>query len=148
MLFGKSVNRYYLKYWYFFLMGSFALIVVDIAQLEIPNITGLIIDEISNKTLTHEFLLESVLKLVGIIAIMFFGRFFWRMNIFNCGHRIAHDLRQRMFKKMEYLDQTDHVARLKANHLDDSIPYCLTLDQTDKVPELTIDENILILQNG
>ena len=106
MLFGKSVNRYYLKYWYFFLMGSFALIVVDIAQLEIPNITGLIIDEISNKTLTHEFLLESVLKLVGIIAIMFFGRFFWRMNIFNCGHRIAHDLRQRMFKKMEYLDQT------------------------------------------
>ena len=49
---------------------------------------------------------------------------------------------------MEYLDQTDHVARLKANHLDDSIPYCLTLDQTDKVPELTIDENILILQDG
>jgi 2-phosphosulfolactate phosphatase len=49
---------------------------------------------------------------------------------------------------MEYLDQTDHVARLKANHLDDSISYCLTLDQTDKVPELTIDENILILQDG
>ena len=49
---------------------------------------------------------------------------------------------------MEYLDQTDHVARLKANHLDDYISYCLTLDQTDKVPELTIDENILILQDG
>ena len=49
---------------------------------------------------------------------------------------------------MEYLEQTDHVARLKANHLDDSISYCLTLDQTDKVPELTIDENILILQDG
>ena len=28
------------------------------------------------------------------------------MNIFNCGHRISHDLRTRMFKKMEYLDQT------------------------------------------
>ena len=106
MLFGKSVNRYYFKYWYFLLMGALALIVVDIAQLEIPNITGLIIDGISDKTLTHEFLLESILKLVGIIAIMFFGRFFWRMNIFNCGHRIAHDLRLRMFKKMEYLDQT------------------------------------------
>lgn len=106
MLFGKSVNRYYFKYWYFLLMGALALIAVDIAQLEIPNITGLIIDGISDKTLTHEFLLESILKLVGIIAIMFFGRFFWRMNIFNCGHRIAHDLRLRMFKKMEYLDQT------------------------------------------
>lgn len=106
MLFGKSVNRYYFKYWYFLLMGALALIAVDIAQLEIPNITGTIIDEISNKTLTHEFLTESILELVGIIAIMFFGRFFWRMNIFNCGHKIANDLRQRMFKKMEYLDQT------------------------------------------
>lgn len=106
MLFGKSVNRYYFKYWYFFLMGIIALVVVDIAQLEIPNITGYIIDEITNKTLTHDYLLKNILELVGIIAIMFFGRFFWRMNIFNCGHRIANDLRQRMFKKMEYLDQT------------------------------------------
>lgn len=106
MLFGKSVNRYYFKYWYFFLMGIIALVVVDIAQLEMPNITGYIIDEITNKTLTHDYLLKSILELVGIIAIMFFGRFFWRMNIFNCGHRIANDLRQRMFKKMEYLDQT------------------------------------------
>lgn len=106
MLFGKSVNRYYFKYWYFFLMGAAALIVVDIAQLEIPNITGLIIDGISEKNLTQEFLVKSIIQLVGIIAIMFFGRFFWRMNIFNCGHRIAHDLRTRMFKKMEYLDQT------------------------------------------
>lgn len=49
---------------------------------------------------------------------------------------------------MEYIDQTDHVARLKANHLDDSIPYCLTLSLTDKVPELTVEEGILILKEG
>lgn len=106
MLFGKSVNRYYFKYWYFFLMGGIALIVVDIAQMEIPNLTGYIIDGINDKSLTQEYLIEVILQLIGIIAIMFFGRFFWRMNIFNCGHKIANDLRQRMFKKMEYLDQT------------------------------------------
>ncbi len=106
MLFGKSVNRYYFKYWYFFLMGGIALIVVDIAQMEIPNLTGYIIDGINDKSLTQEYLLEVILQLIGIIAIMFFGRFFWRMNIFNCGHKISNDLRQRMFKKMEYLDQT------------------------------------------
>ena len=106
MLFGKSVNRYYFKFWYFFLFGALALVVVDIAQLEIPNITGFIIDDINAKILTKEMLLEYILKLAGIIVIMFLGRFFWRINIFNCGHKIANDLRQRMFKKMEYLDQT------------------------------------------
>lgn len=49
---------------------------------------------------------------------------------------------------MEYLDQTDHVARLKANHLDDSIPFCLSLSITNKVPELRIEEDILILQGS
>ena len=49
---------------------------------------------------------------------------------------------------MEYIDQTDHAARLKANHLDDSIPYCLTLNLTDKVPELIVEEGILILKEG
>ena len=106
MLFGKSVNRYYFKFWYYFLFGAIALVIVDFAQLEIPNITGFIIDDINAKILTHEALLQYILKLIGIIIIMFFGRFFWRINIFICGHKIANDLRQRMFKKMEYLDQT------------------------------------------
>lgn len=46
---------------------------------------------------------------------------------------------------LRYLAPTDHVARLKANHLDDSIPYCLTLSITDRVPELAIEEEILLL---
>lgn len=46
---------------------------------------------------------------------------------------------------LRYLAPTDHVARLKANHLDDSIPYCLTLSITDRVPELSIEEETLLL---
>lgn len=46
---------------------------------------------------------------------------------------------------LRYLAPTDHVARLKANHLDDSIPYCLTLSITDRVPELAIEEETLLL---
>lgn len=47
---------------------------------------------------------------------------------------------------MIYLDPTDHMARLKANHLEDAVPYCLTLNLTDKVPELSIEEGIMILR--
>lgn len=47
---------------------------------------------------------------------------------------------------MDYMEQTDHLARLKANHLEDAVPYCLSLDLTDKVPELSIEEGILVLR--
>ncbi|MDR0430098.1 MAG: 2-phosphosulfolactate phosphatase [Tannerellaceae bacterium] len=47
---------------------------------------------------------------------------------------------------MGYMEQTDHLSRLKANHLEDSIPYCLALDIAPVVPELHIEKEILLLQ--
>lgn len=46
---------------------------------------------------------------------------------------------------LSYLDTTDHMARLKANRLEDSVPYCLTLNSVKVVPELEIRDRILIL---
>ena len=45
-----------------------------------------------------------------------------------------------------YLDPTDHIARLKANHLEDAVPYCLTPDSAIVVPELSIEEDTLVLR--
>ncbi len=47
---------------------------------------------------------------------------------------------------LAYLDTTEHLRRLKANRLEDAVPYCLTLNITDKVPELSIEEDTLILR--
>ena len=48
MLFGKYVNKYYLIYALFFLIGIIALVVVDYFQLLIPEIIGDIIDGLNN----------------------------------------------------------------------------------------------------
>ena len=40
MIFGKYVNRYYLKYWYLFVLIFITDAIVDIAQLLIPMIIG------------------------------------------------------------------------------------------------------------
>ena len=40
MLFGKYVNKYYLKYAIFFLIGIAALVAVDWIQLYIPEYLG------------------------------------------------------------------------------------------------------------
>ncbi|MBP3516928.1 MAG: 2-phosphosulfolactate phosphatase [Parabacteroides sp.] len=47
---------------------------------------------------------------------------------------------------LAYLDTTDHLGRLRANHLEDAVPYCLTMSITDKVPELTLEGDTLILR--
>lgn len=60
---------------------------------------------------------------------------------------IARDMwRNNRNNLLTYIDPTDHMVRLKANHLADSVPYCLTLNSAEVVPELTIEEGILVLR--
>ena len=105
MLFGKNVNKYYFKYLHFFLIGIVALIFVDIYQLKIPEIIGDIVGEIDRSTLTYSGLVEYVKEMILVIAIMFVGRFAWRICIFGNGARIESDMRSQLFKKSELLSQ-------------------------------------------
>ena len=44
MIFGKHINKYYQKYLLFIILGIITLLLVDYAQLEIPRICGLVLD--------------------------------------------------------------------------------------------------------
>lgn len=115
MLFGKFINRYYLKYLYLFIFGVVALIAVDYMQLEIPTLykylinginTGLV--EVNGQTLAFDF--DFVLKyicepMMRIILVMIVGRFLWRICFFGAGIRIETDLRLRMFDHCKNLSQ-------------------------------------------
>ena len=105
MLFGKHVNKFYIRYGLFFLLGIAALVVVDYYQLEIPNVIGNIIDGLDQKTITTDGLKDFILKLLMIAAIMFAGRFVWRLCIFGNGIRIECDLRNDLFNAMEKQSQ-------------------------------------------
>lgn len=48
---------------------------------------------------------------------------------------------------LPYIQTTEHYLRLKANNLEAAVPYCLTLNQIDLVPELTIENEILVLHS-
>ena len=103
MLFGRHVNKYYRKYWAFFLLGVIALIVVDVAQTFIPRFLGQIIDE--DSILVDN--LDELGKIVGFIMlcalIMFVGRAIWRLSIFRASTGIAAGIRKEMFDKAEKL---------------------------------------------
>ena len=105
MIFGKNINRYYLKYLHYILLGIIALLLVDIYQLKFPEIVRDVIDGVHEGWLTMDEL-RSFLKQILIIAlIMFVGRFLWRFALFGNGVRIEADLRERMFAHMEGLSQ-------------------------------------------
>lgn len=105
MLFGKYVNKFYTKYFWFFFFGVIALIVVDYFQLLIPEIFGNIIDSVDNGSIFNDkSILNTAITWIGAIAIiMFTGRFTWRYCIFGVGVRIEADMRDMMFSHSEKL---------------------------------------------
>lgn len=115
MLFGKFVNRYYLKYLYMFLFGVVALLAVDYAQLEIPKLYKYLINgintgavEIDGQPVAFDFhfvLKEICEPMMWIICFMIVGRFAWRICFFGAGIRIETDLRLRMFDHCKDLSQ-------------------------------------------
>ena len=115
MIFGKHINRYYLKYGFTLLLGLLALVCVDYFQLKIPEIYNLIINGMTYGEATVggevlafnlDFLLDKVcLPICIIILFMVLGRFLWRLCFFGAGLRLVADLRKRMFNHCKDLSQ-------------------------------------------
>ncbi len=108
MLFGKHVNKYYKKYFWYFFIGIIAVIAVDYIQFFIPEIIGQIIDDLESGVVTinsFEPLIKNVFYILIVGVGLFIGRFIWRICIFGESKKIQADLRYEMFKKTEILSQ-------------------------------------------
>lgn len=105
MLFGKYINKYYKKYWFYFLTGVIMLIVVDVAQNFIPKFLRQVING------NNEFVAD-ISQLGGVIggificaAVMFVGRCIWRLTIFRASSGIQAGVRYDMFCKAERMSR-------------------------------------------
>lgn len=104
MIVGRHVNKYYLKYILFFIVGILALIIIDYFQLNIPKICGEIIDGLSTGELIDDNIITKYMQELGLIAIiMFGGRFLWRYSVLGVSVRIEAGLREDMFIHAEKL---------------------------------------------
>ena len=111
MIFGKHINRYYLRFAHLLIMGLAALVVVDYLQLIIPNLYQMVINGINTGFVDGvpfdvTFLVEKIcLPLVGIILLIVLGRFGWRICFFSAGIKAETDMRNRMFDHCKDLSQ-------------------------------------------
>jgi ATP-binding cassette subfamily B multidrug efflux pump len=115
VIFGKYINRYYLKNAPVLLLGLLALLMVDYIQLLIPQFYRLVINGVNlgqvvvnGQTLpfTKEVLLQHIcLPMIWIVVLMVIGRFLWRICFFGSAVRVAANLRERMFDHSRQLSQ-------------------------------------------
>ena len=115
MLFGKHINRYYLKHLPALLLGVLSLVMIDFLQLEIPRLYGMVINGIDNgfvlvgdteRIFDMDFLLDEIcLPMIAIIVCMAFGRFLWRICFFGSGIKVETHLRGRMFDRCKDLSR-------------------------------------------
>ena len=115
MIFGKYINKYYLKYAPNLLLGLFALWAVDYLQLIIPELYQMVINGMNQgyvmvdgvqQAFDMAFLLDKIcMPMVGVAVAIVFGRFLWRVSIFGAAIRVETNLRDEMFDHAKNLSR-------------------------------------------
>ena len=115
MLFGKHINRYYIKHLPILLLGIVSLVMVDYFQLVVPELYRMVINGMNTGFVTVDgvavpfdmaFLLDEICRpLIFVILAMVIGRFLWRICFFGSGIKVETDLRGRMFDRCKGLSQ-------------------------------------------
>ncbi len=115
MIFGKHINRYYLKYGVFLLLGVLSLALVDYLQLIIPRLYQMTVNGINQGYVMVDgvetpfdmaFLLDKIcMPMVVVILAIVAGRFLWRIAFFEAAIRVESDLRDAMFDNARHLSR-------------------------------------------
>lgn len=115
MIFGRHINRYYLRYLHFLLIGIATLLAVDYIQLFVPNLYQMMINGINQGWVLVDgeqlpfdmpFVLDRIcMPLVKIILCIVVGRFLWRIMFLGTAFKVEEDIRNRMFDNCRRLSQ-------------------------------------------
>ena len=116
LLFGKHINRYYLRYGWFLLLGVAALVIVDTNMLRIPELYRKVINGLNSGAGTiadgtavpfdMDFLLDEICgPMLFILVFMAAARFLWRVCFFGSAIAVETDLRGRMFDRCKDLSR-------------------------------------------
>ena len=115
MIFGKYINRYYLKNAPVLLLGLASLLMVDYIQLLVPSLYRLVINGVNlgqvvvnGQTMPFDktVLMQQIcLPMIWIVLLMVVGRFLWRVCFFGSAVTVTADLRERMFDHSRRLSQ-------------------------------------------
>ncbi len=100
-------HKFITKYKWNYFAGMVILIIIDIAQTEVPLIVGRIIDKIDVGTIESRDFYRAIIVMAIIAALVMFGRIGWRYLIFGAARKIERDMRNDLF---------DHLLTLPSSY--------------------------------
>jgi len=136
-----KLGWYFRAKWRRYLLASLLLIAVDVMELSIPWIVGLVIDQVLANNLTQQSLTLYVLVVAGLGVVIYITRFLWRLFLFSASFQLAEQLRQRVYT---------HLTRMAPgffnNHRTGDLMARATNDVT--AVEMTAGEGVLSALDG
>jgi ATP-binding cassette subfamily B protein len=99
----RSLFPYLARYRASYCWGLVCLVVVDAAQIVIPQFIRRAVDLISSGDFALREIIILCLWMTGIMALIALGRFLWRYCIHGSSQRIEAELREKLFEHLQTL---------------------------------------------
>jgi ATP-binding cassette subfamily B protein len=119
----KTLLPYLSRYRWRYLWGFICLIMVDAAQIVIPQFIRQAVDLISAGNFSWNRILFLSLWMIGVMAVISLGRFFWRYFIHGSSRRIETEMREQLFDHLLTLSwdfyQKNKIGDLMARSIND-----------------------------
>jgi len=119
----KSLFPYFFRYKKHYILGIICLVIVDAAQIAIPQFLRLAIDMVSSNDFQLDKIIILSLWMIGIMALVSVGRFLWRYFINGSSRRIETELREKLFDHLQKLSwdfyQKNKIGDLMARSIND-----------------------------
>jgi len=119
----KLLIPYLSQYKKRYILGLICLIIVDAAQIIIPQFIRVTVDIISSDDFEWKKIIILCLIMIGIMAFVSVGRFLWRFFINGSSRRIEVQLREDIFEHLQKLSwdfyQKNKIGDLMARSIND-----------------------------
>lgn len=95
-----KLGWYFREKWRRYLLASLLLIAVDVLELSIPWLVGILIDQVLARSLRPESLGSYVLAVAVLGILIYIMRFLWRLFLFSASFQLAERLRQQVYRHL------------------------------------------------
>jgi len=119
----KSLFPYLSRYKSRYIIGIIFLVIVDAAQIAIPQFIRITVDMISTGDFEWKKIIFLCLCMIGIFTFVSVGRFFWRYFITGSSRRIEAEMRENLYNHLQKMPwdfyQKNKIGDLMARSIND-----------------------------
>ncbi|PGS19751.1 ABC transporter ATP-binding protein [Bacillus cereus] len=127
-----------------YIIGIIMLFGVALLELVAPKVLGIVVDEISNGTLTSEKLLKWVILLVVVGITMYILRYLWRIMIFGSSLKLARQLRKNLYEHFTKMSPSFYQSRRTGDLMAHATNDIQAIQQTAGSGVLTLVDSLAV----